>query len=128
MRAREVDDDRVGGRLERGGVFVAEAEEEHVGAGGSRLGVRDEIRERAVQARVERRSGAAGERVRAERDDLEPGVREHAVEGLLTHVPGAADDRSSRHYPENYTEGWKLCSLGDGPNKPRPVPGTCMRP
>ena len=86
-----------------------EAEEEHVGAGRGSLGVRHEGRQRSRSSRgssAER--GLPGERVRAERDQLELRVREQAVERLLAGVAGAADDRaavmplSSIQLDENY--------------------------
>ena len=53
-------------------------------------------------------AASAGERVRAERDDLEPGVPEHAVERLLAGIAGAAEDGGALHR-ENYTDRCKLC-------------------
>src|SRR5439155_21932961 len=67
------------------------------GAGRERLVVRHEGGQIPVQPQVERRGGLTGERVGAERDNLELGVGEQAVERLLAGVPGAADDRGSRH-------------------------------
>ena len=86
MRAGEVDDDAARGRLERRRPLVVEAHEDDVGAARERLLVRHERGQPAAvagEARVEREA-AAGERVRAERDELELGMREHAVERLLT--------------------------------------------
>ena len=81
--AGEVDHDAAGGRLEAGGALVVEAAEDHVGAARERLLVGDEVRDRGIavagEARVERGRGAAGERVGAECDQLELGVREDAV-------------------------------------------------
>ena len=79
------------------GAIVAEAGEDDVGAGGERLLVRDERGQRAVQADVERGGRAAGERVRAEGDDLELRMPEHAVEHLLAGVAGRAEDRRRLH-------------------------------
>ena len=53
MRAGEVDDHSVGGRLEARRLIVPEADEEHVGAARQRLRVRDEGGQRAVQPDVE---------------------------------------------------------------------------
>jgi len=97
MRAGEVDDDRVGRRLDGGRALVPDTEEDDVRAGGERLVVRDESRQRAVQPQVERRSRVARKRVGAEGDDLELRVPQDAVERLLAGVPGRADDRSRRH-------------------------------
>ncbi len=97
VRAGEVDDD---GALRRGecrGVVVPETEKEDVRAGGGGLRVRHERGQRAVKTRVERPGGLAGKRVRAERNRLEVGVGEHAVERLLARIAGAADDRSGEH-------------------------------
>src|SRR5207244_4881787 len=98
VRAREVDDDRVVRRLEGRSVLVAEADEEHVGAARQRVGIRDECRQRAVQPDVESGCRLVGQRVRAERDDLEVRVGEHPVERLLPRVAGAADDRGGEQY------------------------------
>ena len=84
--ARKIDDDRTGGRLERRRPLVAETEEQQLGARGPRGLVRDEGRQRAVQPDVERRGRLTGERVRAERHDLELRMAEHAVEGLLARI------------------------------------------
>ena len=93
VRAREVDDDGVGRRLERRRPLVLEAAEDELGSGRERLVVRDERRQRAVQPRVEDARGRAGERVGAERDELQLRVREHAVERLLAGIAGGAEDR-----------------------------------
>ena len=71
------------------------------------LGVRHEAGQRAVQARIERAGGLARERVGAERDELEPGVPEHAVERLLAGIAGAAEDGGALH-GENYTGKLKI--------------------
>ena len=92
MGTREVDDDGVGRGLERGGALVVEAAEDEVGARRERGLVVDERRQAAVEARVERRRGRAGERVRAERDELELRMGEDTVERLLTGVARGADD------------------------------------
>ena len=66
---------------------------------GERLRVRDERGQRAavaVEARIERARGLTGERVGAERDELELRMGEHAVERLLTGVAGGADDADVR--------------------------------
>ena len=76
------------GRLEGGGLVVAEAEEDQVGAACRRIVVRHEHRQRAVEPRVERVGGPTCESLRAERDHFELRMREHAVEGLLAGVPG----------------------------------------
>ena len=93
VRAGEVDDDLGVRRLERRRLLVAEAEEDDVRAGGERL----RVRRRTRAGSPFRRGSSAearlpGERVRAERDRLEVGVREHPVERLLTRVSGAAED------------------------------------
>ena len=72
VRAGEVDDDRAVGRLERGRLLVAEAEEDHVGAArapprGSATNVGSVPFSRGSSAW----RGPAGERVGAERDQLE---------------------------------------------------------
>jgi hypothetical protein len=97
VRARQVDDDVGVRRLEAGRRLVAQADEDDVGAGAQRLGVRHERRQVAVEARVEGRRALAGERVRPEGDRLEPWVREHAVQGLLPCISGAPENRNSRH-------------------------------
>ena len=97
VRAGKVDDDRAGGRLERGRPLVAEAEEDQVRARRRRLVVTREGRQRPVQPHVERRGGRAGERVRAERHDLELRVAERAVERLLARVARGPEDRHRRH-------------------------------
>ena len=101
VRAGEVDDDRVGRRHERGGRVVVEAAEDELGAGGQRLVVRDEDGQRpvpvAAEPRVERVGRLPGERVGSERDELEPGVREHPVERLLPGKAGCAEDGGRNH-------------------------------
>ena len=97
VRAGEVDHDRVGRRIDGGRLRVVEAEKEQLCADCERLLVRDERRQRAVQTHVERRRASAGEGVRAERDDLEPGVREHTIEGLLSRVAAAPGDGGGDH-------------------------------
>jgi len=97
VRAREIDDDGVGGRLERSRPLVPETEEEDVGPGRRSLRVRDERRQRIVEAGVERGRGRARERVGAERDHLEPGMPEHAVERLLPGVARRTEDRHTDH-------------------------------
>ena len=79
--------------------LVREAEDRHVRLVRERLGVRDEVRacRRAVEPRVERARGLARERVRADGDELELRVPEHAVERLLPRVPGRADDADVCH-------------------------------
>ena len=57
----------------------------------------DERRQRAVQADVECGRRLPRERVGAERDDLELGMPEHAVEGLLSGITGGAEDRNRGH-------------------------------
>ena len=94
VRAGKVDHDGVRRRLERGRPLVVEAAEDELRTGPERLVVGDECRQRAVQAWVEDARGRAGERVGAERDELELRVRQHAVERLLTRVAGGAEDRS----------------------------------
>ena len=76
---------------------MPDAEEEDVGAGRRGLAVGDEVRQLAVEARIERRGRPSGERVRAERDRLEFRVGEQAVERLLAGVAGAAEDGSTEH-------------------------------
>ena len=96
VTAGEVDDDALHGRIERGGVLVAEAEEDDVGAAGERLVVRDEGGSvgGAVprQTRVERARGLPRQRVRPERDQVELRMREHPVERLLSGVAGGTGD------------------------------------
>ena len=98
MRAGEIDDDRGCGRIEPCGPVVRETGEHDVGAGGERLVVRDEARQRAVQAVIERGCGLTGERIGAERDDLELRMPEDAVECLLSGVPGRTEDRRRGHF------------------------------
>ena len=76
VRAREVDDDGVGRRLERCRPLVLEAAEDELGAGRERLVVGDERRQRAVQARVEHARGLSrrASRSRARRAPA-PGAR-----------------------------------------------------
>jgi hypothetical protein len=95
VRRRQVDHDRVGRRVERRGVAVTDAEEDDVGACGSGFGVRDEVGQVAVEPRVERGGRAARERVRPERDRIQPWMGEQAVERLLAGVPGAPEDGSA---------------------------------
>ncbi len=99
MRAGEVDDDTVCGRLERRGALVREAPEDDVGTARGGLVVRDERGQRPVagKARVERDRGLTGRRVGAERDRLELGMVEHPVERLLAGVAGAAEDGGREH-------------------------------
>ena len=120
MRAGEVDDHRVGGRVECRGGIVVEAEEDHIDVLAGCLGIRHEGGQRPVQARIERACGPAGERVGAERDELELRVPEHAVERLLAGIAGAAEDGGALH-TENYTDKCKLCS-GDRDRGARPEP------
>ena len=94
MCAGEVDDDRVGGRLERSRGVVFEAEEEDVGAARRGLVIRDERGQRPVQPGVERRGALARERVGAERQHRQPRMREHPVQGLLAGITGTAEDRN----------------------------------
>ena len=99
VTAGEVDDDALGRRLDPRRLLVAEAEEDDVRAARERLVVRDEGGGRrgavAGEPRVERGGGLPGERVGAERGQLEPGVGEHAVERLLAGVPGRPEDCSA---------------------------------
>ena len=101
VRAGEVDDDGVRGRLELGGGLVVEAAEDELGTGGERLAVRDEGRQRAVavaaESGIERRDRPSRERLRPERDELQLRVREHAVERLLPGKSGGADDCRANH-------------------------------
>ena len=97
MRAGEVDDDCIVRRLDCGRVGVVEAEEDELRARGTCRLVRHECRERPVQPHVERGSCLPGVRVGAERDDLEPGVREDAVERLLTGIPAASENGCCDH-------------------------------
>ena len=90
-----------GRRLELRRPLVVEADEDEVGAASQRLLVRNE-RGRpagpvAGEAGVESARGLPGERVRAEREQVELGVREDAVERLLPGVAGSADDGRVRH-------------------------------
>ena len=88
MPTRQVDDDAVGRRLELRRALVVDAQEQEVRVACERLIVRHEAWERALadlgKARVERAHRLSGERVRAERGNLELGVTEHAVERFLT--------------------------------------------
>src|SRR5262249_51069880 len=87
VHAPEVDHDRVvAGRLERCGLLVAEAEEDHVRSARGRLDVRREHRNAPVERWMERVRGPSGERVRAERDQLELGMAQEPVERLLPRV------------------------------------------
>ena len=88
----EVDDHAARRDVERCCLVVREAEERDVGAGRERRVVRDEPRHAApavaAEARIERPGRLARERVRPERVQLERRMREHAVERLLTGIPG----------------------------------------
>src|SRR3981081_2772088 len=97
MPAREVDDDCVRRRLEGGRLVMTQAEEEHVGTACQRFTVRDERGQGAVQSEIERRRRLPGEGVRAERDDLELGVREDPVERLLACITRAPNECSREH-------------------------------
>ena len=94
MRAGEIDDDHVGVRVQQRRPLVVEAAEDQLRACRDGGVVRDERRHVAVQPRVEHARTLAGERVGAERDELELRVREHAVEGLLARIAGGAEDDS----------------------------------
>ena len=107
--AAEIDHDRACGRLERGRLLVPEAEEDRLGAARARLEVRGEHRHRAVEPRVERVGGPAGERIRPERDQLELRMREHPVERLLAGVPGRTEDGHGRHDLRIMHIRWNLC-------------------
>ena len=98
VRAGEVDDDGTGRRLERRCALVAQAAEHELRAARERLVVGDERRQAEPrQARVERVGGRAGERVGAERVQLELRVGEHAVERLLTGIPRGTEDGDGDH-------------------------------
>ena len=104
--AREVDDDRVGRRLEGGRVGVREAEEEHVGAARRGLGIADERwqRSRSAAGRA-RAAGWPASVSEPSASSSSVGVREHPVERLLPDVAGRADDRCGRHPAAKYTAG-----------------------
>jgi hypothetical protein len=93
VRAREIDEDGVGRSCERGSPLVLEAAEDELGAGRKRHLVRRERGQRSVQARVEHARRRAGERVGAQRDELELRMREHAIERLLAGIARGTDDR-----------------------------------
>jgi hypothetical protein len=101
--AREVDDDARRRRLERGRLAVAEAHEDDVGAGCQRVRVPHEAGQpgNAEQPRIEGGRRLPGMRVRAERDEPEARMGEHAVQGLLAGVPAPSDDRGGCHLPQS---------------------------
>src|SRR5205085_11677923 len=74
-----------------------DAQEDQRGAGAKCLLVRHEPRQGAVQAQVERRGAMSREAVRPERSDYELGMRQNAVERLLTGVAAATDDGGGDH-------------------------------
>jgi hypothetical protein len=71
--------------------------EDHVGTAARGVCVGGEARKIAVQARIERMRGLSGERVGAQRDHLELGVADRAVERLVAGVAGAAKYRGGEH-------------------------------
>ena len=91
VRAREVDDDAARRRLDRRGLLVRQAEKGHIRAAGEGRVVGDEARHPAtavaVETGVERGRVASGERIRPDGVQLELGMPEHAIEGLLAGVP-----------------------------------------
>ena len=98
VRTREIHDDRVDGRHERGCPLVAEATENDVRARRECVVVRDEWRQvEASQPRIEHVSAPAGKRFRAERDEFQLGMDENAVERFLTGVTRRTEDRDSVH-------------------------------
>jgi hypothetical protein len=68
--AGEVDDDRTLGRPDDSGPLVVEADEDDVGSDRERVVVRQERRQGAVEADVERRGRRPGERVGTQCRDL----------------------------------------------------------
>ena len=97
MRAGEVDDDLGVRRLERGRLLVPEADEDDVRAGRERLGVRDERRQVAVQARVERSTPAAR---RASRSRARPArARGARAGGRASPGPRIRRNRGWRRWP-----------------------------
>ena len=122
VRAGEVDDDGVRGRLELGGGLVVEAAEDELGTGGERLAVRDEGRQRAVavaaESGIERRDRPSRERLRPDGDELQLRVREHAVERLLPGKSGGADDCRANHVGY-YAATAHLCNSTPIPNRSR---------
>src|SRR4029079_18511537 len=109
MRPGEIDDYRAFRRVE----VVVEAAEDESGPGRERLLIRDELRKRSVpvpgEPRVERLGRFARQRNGAEREQLERGVREHAVERLLPGETARADD-SRRNHMEYYADLTDLCN------------------
>src|SRR5204862_1360421 len=89
--------DRLRGRFHCRRLHVVEAEEDRLRIARERLLVRDERGQGAVQPQIERGGAVARVGVRTERHDLERGVREHAVECLLTRVAAASDDDGGNH-------------------------------
>ena len=97
MGPGEVDDDGACGRHDGSRALVAEAEEDDVGAGRESLVVGDELWQGAVQPDVEGSGRLACERVGAERDHVQLGVAEDAVERLLPGVARDSEDGHRRH-------------------------------
>ena len=101
VRAGKVDHHAAGRGVELRRPLMLEADEDDVGAACQRLLVRHEGGSPAAavarEARIERRRALAGQRVRAEREEVELGVGEHTVERLLPGVAGGTDDGGERH-------------------------------
>ena len=97
MGPGKIDDDGAGRRRDGRCALVAETEEDDVGAGRQSLVVGDEARQRAVQPDVEGTGRLSCERVGAERDHVEIGMAEDAVERLLPGVARDSEDGRRRH-------------------------------
>ena len=101
MGAREVDDDAASRRVDRRRPLVRKTDEDDVGAARESCLVRDESRHAApavaAEPGVEGSRRLPGERVGSQRVQVQRRVREHAVERLLTRVPGGADDGDGGH-------------------------------
>ena len=104
--AGEVDDHSARGRLEGRRPLVIEADEHEVGAARQGFLVRHEGGSAACavagEAGVERARGLPGERVGAEREQIELRMGKHAVERLLPGVARRADYRSICHVVAYY--------------------------
>lgn len=101
VRSGEIDHDATSGRGDRRGFLVVEAEKDDVGATRQRCVVRDEARDSAppvtAEPRVERVRGLPGERVRAERIELEARMGEYAVQRFLARVARGTDGGCGRN-------------------------------
>jgi len=101
MSAGKVDDDSARRRRDLGRSPMREADERHVGAAREGRIVRDETGDPAAAVTaepwVENDRRLARQRVRAQRVELERGMREYPVERLLTRVPRRTHDSHCWH-------------------------------